>query len=74
MDGWHSHGACRPRPDLVREWADLEGKSSAMRHDLYRRHALRRNPRSHRSVLAALHLLAEVAAWLHHAWSLIGSR
>jgi hypothetical protein len=31
---------CADRPDSVRQWANLEGKSDTMRDDLYREHSM----------------------------------
>ncbi len=72
MDGWHSHDVHRRQPDAVRRWADLEGKSPTMRHDLYARYAPPRPSR--RRALSIASLAAEAAAWLHAAWSLLDTR
>jgi hypothetical protein len=54
------------KPDALRQWADMEGKSPTMRDDLYRRHAARRLPR--RSSLVLLATSGKLIAAFVHAW------
>ena len=72
MKCWHSISVRALRPDVVRQWADLEGKGSTMSEDLYRRFTTRR--KSGREVLPVISLFAELTLWVLEAWRLIDSR
>jgi hypothetical protein len=68
MFAWNPNPLRARSDEVVRRWADLEGKSESMRADLYREHALRpmpsAKPRVRISVLGEL-ILAALEAWWH---------
>jgi hypothetical protein len=68
MFPWHPESPRARSHDVVRRWADLEGKSETMREDLYRDNALRPMPSVKLqvgiSVLGEL-VLAAIEAWWH---------
>jgi len=68
MDLPHQHFARTERPDAVRQWAELEGKSDTMSDDLYRQHAEPQLPstvKQPRIALITELVIATVNAWWH---------
>jgi hypothetical protein len=64
MNAWHPIGMRRPAEDIVRTWANLEGKSPSTRDDLYRRY---REPGALRISFAAMACLSKLVVTLVHA-------
>jgi len=72
MDIPHPHYARIERPDAVRQWAALEGKSETMSDDLYRQHIESRAPSMKKQPRIAV--IAELLIATLHAWWHIRSR
>ena len=67
MDHWDSLTTLRaPRIDVVRKWADMEGKSPTMREDLYQSRVQPGAPP--RNVLTLLVTSVKIVTAMVHAW------
>lgn len=72
MGHWHPNFVRAQEPDLVRRWADLEGKSTTMRDDLYRQYARHRTAGG--NTRQFIGILGELIVTALDAWWLIDSR
>jgi hypothetical protein len=70
MDYWQSIALRASQPDIVRQWATLEGKSMSMSDDLFRGFLVQRSEFG--SILPALGFVAELFGLLSEAWQLLG--
>jgi hypothetical protein len=71
VDHWHPHFVRSQTPDAVGQWADLEGKSPAMSHDLHCRYAAATRPKKSAAVRIGIvsELLIATIELLCHARS-----
>jgi hypothetical protein len=60
MDPWKEQAALQAGRDQLREWAAIEGKSTAMSDDLYRAQA----DSARRQSLSLLSAFAHVGVWI----------
>jgi hypothetical protein len=71
MDPWKESAAWHECRDALRKWAELEGKSAAMREDLYRSGKTPLQPPPH--TLVSLGISARLVAWAIEAWRMFRS-
>jgi hypothetical protein len=72
MDSWHPIAVRAEQPDAAQRWAQLEGKSPAMREELAQRYAPRR-PTRHRGLSNAALYFELIAVALKAWWCIYGS-
>jgi hypothetical protein len=70
MDPWKEYAAWQDGRDVVRQWAELEGKSPTMVEELLRSYSPRRG---RRLLFAAVSFIAHVGASLAELWRMFRS-
>ena len=70
MDPWKEYAAWQDGRDVVRRWAELEGKSPAMSEDLLRGRSPRRGPKL---FIAAVSVISHVGSSLAEIWRMLRS-
>jgi|tagenome__1003787_1003787.scaffolds.fasta_scaffold19510676_1 hypothetical protein len=71
MDGWHPINVRAESQDVVRRWAQLEGKSPSMREELAERYASRKGAR-HMRLSNAVICFELIAVALKTWWHIYG--
>ena len=70
MDPWKEYAAWQDGRDVVRRWAELEGKSPAMSEDLLHGYSPRRG---RKLLFAAASIIAHVGGSLAELWRMFRS-